>query len=144
MANKANTISAINTFITAVVTVTKVRNAFLELVNTLFQTTTTQTLTTGSNVFWYDLRYKKIGNIVFIDGYIQSKFSVVKPSTTVAVTIPNSLFFAKTGQDTFALGFPAGTGTNVILKFSDDEIILGGSISPNQTILINSSYQTND
>lgn len=142
--NRADTIAEINGLITAVVDIPEHRDSMLTLVNELWQTTTTQTLTTGSNVFWYDLRYKKIGNIVFIDGYIQNKFSIVKPKNTVAVTIPDALYFAKTGQDAFALGFPSGTGTNVNLKFSTNQIILGGAISPNQKILINAHYQTAD
>ncbi len=145
--NKTALISAINTFITAVVSVTKVRNAYLELVNTLFQTTTTQTITTGTNVFWCNLRYKKVGNIVYIDGSITSKYTQAVEDL-VLITIPNSLFYAKTGQDTVTSAImtnPSSIATNLaLLSFATSSIYLIGSIAQNQTIYINSHYQTND
>jgi len=143
MANKSTLISNINGFITAIITQSKVRNAYLELVNSLFQTTTVQTLTTGSDVFWYNLRYKKIGNIVYIDGSITNKYTISK-SGVVVVTIPDSLFYAKTGQDTIAIGVTESTGTNVLVSFATSSIYLIGTIGAGQRIYINQHYQTND
>ena len=134
--NKSTLISTINGFITAIITQLKVRNSLLELINTLFQTTTTQTLTTGSNVFWYNLRYKKIGNIVYIDGYITNKYSVIKSATNL-LTIPNALYYAKTGQDTFVNQKP-------LISASSTTLYLIDAIAPNETIYINAHYQTND
>jgi hypothetical protein len=75
MATKSGLIASVNGFITAVITQLKLRNGFLDIINELFQTTTTQTITTGTNVFWCNLRYKKVGNIVYIDGSITSKYT---------------------------------------------------------------------
>jgi hypothetical protein len=147
MATKSALISAINGFITSVVNITKHRNSMLEIVNEIFQTTTTQTITTGTNVFWCNLRYKKVGNIVYIDGSITSKYTQAVEDL-VLITIPNSLFYAKTGQDTISVSAFTSqssiTQGTKILSFATSSIYLIGSISPNQTIYINSHYQTND
>lgn len=143
MATKSNLISAINAQITAVVDIPNHRQSMLEVVNALFQTTTTQNLTSGSNVFWHNLNYKKQGNIVHIDGFIINKYSVAK-SGVVIITIPNSELYAKTGQDTIVFGFTDATGTPVQLSFATSSIYLLGNLSPNQRIYINAHYQTND
>jgi len=143
MATKSSLISSINSFLTAIVTITKHRNSMLEVVNELFQTTTIQTLVTGSDVFWHSLRYKKIGNIVYIDGYITNKFTTTEQYVN-AVTIPNSLFFAKTGQATYLYGVNENTNTNVQFEINNDEIFLNTTLSPNQKVYINAHYQTND
>lgn len=147
MATKSGLIASVNGFITAVITQLKLRNGFLDIINELFQTTTTQTITTGTNVFWCNLRYKKIGNIVYIDGSITSKYTQAVEDL-VLITIPNSLFYAKTGQDTVTSAIitsPSSIGTNLgLLSFATSSIYLIGSISPNQSIYINAHYQTND
>jgi|688.fasta_scaffold314567_2 hypothetical protein len=147
MATKAGLISAINGFITSVVNITKHRNSMLELVNELFQTTTIQTITTGTDVFWCSLRYKKIGNIVFIDGSITSKYTQAVENLDL-ITIPNSLFFAKSLQITASIGLVTYTSSIAqdfrFIYFENDKIKLNGSISQNQTIFINAHYQTND
>lgn len=141
--NKASLTSAINTFITAIITQTKVRNAYLELINVFFQTTTNQSLSTGSNVFWHNLYYKKQGNIVSVNGFITNKFTVAKSGLNI-ITIPNSLYYAKTSQDTVCFAFTDATGSPVQISFSADKIYLIGNLSPNQKIYINAHYQTND
>jgi hypothetical protein len=147
MATKSGLIASVNGFITAVINTTKHRNSMLELINELFQTTTTQTISSGTNVFWCSLRYKKIGNLIYIDGTITSKYTQAVEDLDL-ITIPNSLFFAKTGQSTSS-GAVSTTPTSIaqtvtLITFAVDKISLLGSISPNQTIYINSHYQTND
>jgi len=141
MATKSALITAINGYITAIVTIANHRLSMLSIVNEIFQTTTTQTLATGSNVFWYNLRYKKVGNIVYIDGTIQSKYFTTQNSV-VLVTIPNSVYYAKTGQDTVVrCNSDMGDCT---ITFSTSSINLTSPISPNQIVYINAHYQTND
>jgi hypothetical protein len=141
MATKAGLISAINGFITSVVNITKHRNSMLELVNELFQTTTIQTLTTGSDVYWHNLRYKKIGNIVYIDGTITNKYLTTQ-NASLLVTIPNSQYFAKTGEDTI-VRCNSNFG-DVTISFATSSISSVSPVSPNAIIYINSHYQTND
>jgi len=145
MATKSVLTTAINGFITALITQSKVRSAYLELINALFQTTTIQTLTTGSNVFWHTIRYKKIGNIVYVDGWIENKYASLQTGV-VMVTIPDSLFYAKTGQDTIMYGVASnvGVGSNIMMSFAASSIAVVGGIASGQRIYFNGHYQTND
>jgi hypothetical protein len=141
MATKSALITSINTFITAVINPTKHRNSMLDLVNELFQTTTTQVINTGLNIFYCNLRYKKIGNIIYIDGTIQSAYSTVQ-SGVVLVTIPNAIFYSKTGQDTVVVC--QTNGDSCLVSFATNSIALLSPLTPYQTIYINAHYQTND
>jgi len=141
MATKSALITAVNGYLTAVITYLTHRSSMLEIINAIFQTTTNQTLATGSNVFWYNLRYKKIGNIIYIDGTIQSKYSTTQNSVTL-VTIPDSLFYAKTGQTT-TVRCNSDMGDCTIL-FSTSTISLVSPIAANQIVYVNAHYQTND
>lgn len=143
MATKSSLSSSINTQITSIITQAKHRLSMALVVDEIFQTTTTQNLISGSNVFWHNLNYKKQGNIVHIDGFIINKYSVAK-SGVVIITIPNSELYAKTGQDTIVFGFTDATGTPVQLSFATSSIYLLGNLAPNQRIYINAHYQTND
>jgi hypothetical protein len=142
MATKSGLIASINGFITAIITQVKLRNAFLDIINSLFQTTTLQEFTSGSNNWQYRLYYKKVGNIVYVNGFILNTFGIAKSATTM-VTIPNSELYSKTDQDTVA-SVPLNTGTCVVISFSQSSIYLIGSIPSNQRIYINAHYQTND
>jgi hypothetical protein len=144
MATKSTLISNINGFITSVVNITKHRNSMLELVNELFQTTTTQSGTTGvlSLDLEHNLRYKKIGNIVYIDGTIKNTSSFVY-SNIILLTIPNSQYYPKTDQIT-QLICNSSSGNSVGIEFALSSINLTSPLVPNQTIIINGHYQTND
>lgn len=146
MATKSSLISTVNGYATAIITQAKVRSFLLELINVLFQTTITQTLVVGSNVFYYNLKYKKQGNVVHVDGYIANLYSVAKSNVDL-VTIPDSLVFAKTGNPTYYCGVTTNTGINVPIGIVADKITLiggTGSLSAGQEIKINITYQCND
>ena len=147
---KAGLITAINNQITAVITQAKHRLSMLEIVNELFQTTTTQIINTGVNNFHCNLRYKKIGNIVFLDGFITSKYSqTVDPG--YLIEIPNSLFYGTTTgvyllsgiKQSPTIDFSSYTSV-CSLYIQQGGIYLIGSITPEQTIFINGHYQVND
>jgi len=99
MATKAGLISAINGFITSVVNITKHRNSMLELVNELFQTTTIQTITTGTDVFWCSLRYNNLANIT-ISGvnFTLPLTGVVVANGSYYLNIDNGLFKSSFGE----------------------------------------------
>lgn len=78
MATKTNLISAINGFLTAIITQTKVRSAALETVNELYPTLITETNLT-TNVFTinstpvaYVFKISKQGNRVNMSGFIHN------------------------------------------------------------------------
>jgi hypothetical protein len=142
MATKSGLIASVNGFITSVITQLKLRNGFLDIINELFQTTTIQTRTSGSDGFYYILRYKKIGNIVFIDGWIKNNTGTFVNAVPM-VTIPDSLFYAKTGQDT-TVRFLTDIVTAAHVSFATSSIAILSPLAPNVTISINAHYQTND
>lgn len=143
MATKSALITAVNGFISSVVSITKHRNSMLELINTLFQTTYVMSNVAGPNQFTYTLRFKKIGNVVWVDGTIKNSYTIPKGNISL-VTIGNSEYFAKTGQDTKASVVGDNSLSNGLLKFTTDSIFLETNIGPGNSIRINNHYQTND
>jgi len=143
MATKSALITAVNGFISSIQSIANHRLSMLEIINVLFQTTITQTLVSGTNVFYYNLRYKKQGNLVHVDGYIVNKFTIAKSAVDI-LTISDSLVFGKTGNVVGYFGFTKTTGTPVEISIDADKIKLVGSMAPNQEIKINLTYQTND
>lgn len=143
MATKAGLISAVNGYITAVITQLKHRNSMLEIINELFQTTHTMSNVSAPNQLTYNLKFKKIGNLVWVDGTVKNEYTIAIGNTNL-VTIDNSLFFAKTGQDT--KGFVVGENSlsNGIINFTTDKIFIVTNIGAGNTIRINNHYQTND
>jgi hypothetical protein len=147
MATKSALIIAINGFITSVVNITKHRNSMLELVNELFPTTTTYTLSTGTNCFHYSLYFKKVGNTVYVEGTAQSKFPYSVESPTI-FTIPDAIF-----RPSRNILFIAGaeydaqkiTPKNVFIGSSTGLMSLRlDSITENTTLFLNLTYTVND
>lgn len=140
---KAALTTAVNGFITSIVTVLKHRNSMSELINTLFQTTHTMSNVAAPNQFTYNLKFKKIGNLIWVDGTIKNEYSVVQGNISL-VTINNSEYFAKTGQDTKGLVVGENSLSNGIVNFTTSSIFLVTNIGPGNTIRVNNHYQTND
>lgn len=143
MATKASLTSAVNGFITAVVNIANHRLSMLQLINELFQTTHSMSNVSAPNQFTYNLKFKKIGNVIWVDGTVKNEYTYPRGNMSL-VTIDNSLFFAKTGQDT--KGFVVGDASlqNGLLKFTTNSIFLETNIGNGNTIRINNHYQTND
>ena len=142
MATKSGIITAINGFITSVVDITKHRNSMLELVNELWQTSNIQLVQSGTNLFWCNLTYKKVGNLVFLSGSITNKFTIAKNGVTM-ITIPNAQYFGKTSNDTVCV-VPTTDGSLIQISISETGIYLIGNLAPNQQLRLNIHYQTND
>jgi hypothetical protein len=133
--NKTTLISTINGFITAVVSVAKVRNAYLEIINALFPTKLNQTISTGA--ITCNLDYKKCGNEARVSGSITNNTSSLIGDGLIE--IPNSIYYAKTGTQT-----RSQLNNGITLQISDTDINLFGVLGANETIFINESYQIND
>lgn len=142
---KTSLISAINGFITAVVSVTKVRNAYLELINIFFSTTITKSNTAGSNQFTYNLKFNKKGNMIHCSGFIKNDYPNIR-GNEVIFTQTDTELYCKTGQDTTAYGMNSTSLTNqsVMLNFNNANLYINGAFQPSAIIYINASYQTND
>jgi len=141
--NKATLISTINGFLTAVITQLKHRNSMLEIINTLFQTTYVLSNTPAPNQFTYNLKFKKIGNIVHVSGFVKNDFSTMQGSTIVA-TIGNSLYNCKTANDVILNVTGTTSLQNGLLSVAENNLFLITNIGIGNTIIINGHYQTND
>lgn len=140
---KASLITTINGFITAVIDVTKHRNSMLELINTFFSTTIVKSNTQAPNQFTYNLKFNKKGNMVTCVGFIQNSYATIR-GNEIIFTQTDSELFAKTGQDTIAVGVLEPNGTNCIVSFATSSIYLVDSIPSGARLNINASYQVND
>jgi len=107
--SKSSLISTINGYITATVTVAKVRNAYLELINVFYSTVKNElatagtpnganTITTTTNpATTYNLDFKKEGNKVFISGTIINDSALALTSGSVLFTFSDASYTLKTG-----------------------------------------------
>jgi hypothetical protein len=147
MATKSGLIASVNGYITAVITQLKLRNGFLDIINELFTTTTTYTLSTGVDCFHYDLYFKKIGNTVYVEGTAQSKFPFTVYSPTI-FTIPAGIYrpirnvFFIAGAE---LNAQKITPKNVnIISSTGSMSLRSDSITENTTLFLNFTYTVND
>jgi len=142
MATKTNLITAINGFLSAIVTTLKHRNSMLEVINELYPTTQNETHTTGiittSNAnFVYNLNFTKIGRLVHVTG----------TATNVSGSIlglDESVFDFKATEfypnETINQAFSSGN-----YKFTiSDKLYLSNSVGNGETIIFNFSYSTQD
>lgn len=144
MATKTSITSTINGFITAIVTVTKVRSAFDTLLNNVYPTPMSDTqLTTnvvtkiGTN-FTYNLQFSKVGRNIHIYGSITNISGSILGSLEDILEVTNAEFEPYT---TYSL-IGSNSNGNVELSFSSDALTLVSSIGDGETIVINQTYQS--
>lgn len=136
MATKTNITSAINGFITAIVTVTKVRSAFDTLLNNVYPTPisdtqlTTNVVTKIGTKFTYNLQFSKVGRNIHIYGSITNVSGSVLNSVEDILEVTNAEFEPYT---TYTL-IGSTTNGNVQLSFSSDALTLVGSMEAGETI----------
>ena len=153
--NKTTIISNINGFISVVIRLAGVRNSYLELINTFWSTIVTNTKTTTSltpqsitstTYTWLNYlgNFKREGNKVFITGWIENKATNgFTYSGFTAFTITDSLYNAKTGNDTLII-LNSDSGDSLLASFSGNTLNVIGSLPPNKKYYINGFYYTND
>lgn len=95
MATKANLISAVNSFITAIINPTKHRNSMLEVIDNIYPTvvidieSTTNIFTKVNTDFIYDIKTSKIGRNVNICGsFTNDTESAISDVSIVNITTP--------------------------------------------------------
>ena len=144
MATKTSITSTINGFITAIVTVTKVRSAFDTLLNNLYPTPisdtqlTTNVVTKIGTKFTYNLQFSKVGRNIHICGNIKNVSGSILGSLEEILEVTNAEFEPYT---TYTLTGSNLNG-NVVLSFSSDALTLVSSIGVGETIVINQTYQS--
>ena len=95
MATKSNLISAINGFLTSIITITKHRNSMAEVVNEIYPTVvsdsqTTETYTTKNSNFSYSIEIIKQGRSVRIIGIYTSLMNFSLPSNVTVFELKDN------------------------------------------------------
>jgi len=132
---KANLITALNGFISAVVGITKHRNANNAIVdeiypNSIIDNQTTETYTTSSTVVNYSISIVKSGNIAHISGSFQNPNTFLM-SNPIVFLWKNSEFKPNSSTSLFFLGIDNSGNTkrigmnNTILTLQDSLDALG-------------------
>ena len=144
MATKTSITSAINGFITAIVTVTKVRSAFDTLLNNVYPTPisdtqlTTNVVTKIGTKFTYNLQFSKVGRNIHICGYIKNVSGSILNSVEEILEVTNAEFEPYTSYNFIG----SNLNGNVILSFNSDALKLVSSMRVGETIIINQTYQS--
>ena len=144
MATKTSITSAINGFITAIVTVTKVRSAFDTLLNNVYPTPISDTQLTTNVVtkiginFTYNLQFSKVGRNIHVYGSITNISGSILSSVEEILEVTNSEFEPYTNYTLIG----SNSNGNVNLSFNSDALTLVSSIGVGETIIINQTYQS--
>ena len=144
MATKTSITSTINGFITAIVTVTKVRNAFDTLLNNIYPTpildtqATTNVATSLSANFEYSLQFTKTGRNIHVYGTIQNVSGSILGGVEDVLEITTSEFDPYT---TYTL-IGSNSNGNVEFSLNVDALTLVSSIGVDEIVVINQTYQS--
>lgn len=114
------------------------------LLNEFFPTTyNMQDLSTTPNQFSYDINFSKIGNLVYISGWFKNNTSSIITTEAVLV-IDNPLYYGKNGSTIDFQGFVNETHQNIHFQLGNDTIGFYGNCGAFETLILNSTYKTND
>lgn len=142
MATKANWLSTVNGFITAVITQAKLRSAFSTTADEMYPTVVTddyvsQTYTTnGATVLRYNITIHKSGNSCHIKGIITN------PQTNVSIGGGNLSIFTwksnqykpKAGVNSFAFKAMSGPALEVNFFLDDAGLWINGAVPANTAV----------
>ncbi len=144
MATKTSITSAINGFITAIVTVTKVRSAFDTLLNNVYPTPisdtqlTTNVVTKIGNNFAYNLQFTKTGRNIHICGSITNISGSILNSVEDILEVTNPEFEPYTNYTLIG----SNSNGNIELSFNSNALTLTTSMGVGERIIINQTYQS--
>lgn len=147
MSTKANLITSINTQLTAIITQAKVRLASALIVDELYPSTieevyssltedTTITLK-STTAMYYSLDFKKVGNTVFVNGFVRNSTGSIFSGTILSIT--NTEYNVKTGKN---YSIFSNLSNNLTLTSTNTLII--DSIGDGEKADISFFYTTND
>ena len=145
MAIKSNIISTINGFITAIVTVSKVRSSFDTIVDNIYPTpisdteATTNVVTKIGTNFTYNLQFTKTGRNIHVCGSITNvSGSILGGSVEEILEVTHTEFEPYTTYSFIC----SNSNGNVELSFNSNALALVSSIGVGETIIINQTYQS--
>lgn len=144
MATKTSITSTINGFITAIVNVTKVRNAFDTLLNNIYPTpildtqATTNVVTSLSANFEYSLQFTKTGRNIHVCGTIHNVSGSILGGVEDVLEVTNAEF------DPYTIYTLIGSNSNGNVEFSlnTGALTLVSSIGVDEIVVINQTYQS--
>lgn len=150
MATKASTLSTINGFITAIVTVLKTRNAFSTIVDTIYTDITTDTNSSTNIVsenvvktgFDYNIVIMKIGNKVTIKGEFSNNTGFIVGSSTsdYIFTITNSEYLPNNLDNFFMFGTNITSLENVRLNFDTNKLLISSALDVDSVVNFEITY----
>lgn len=146
MATKGNLLTAINTQLTAIITQAKVRLASALIVDELYPATIEEFYAPPANVlsitnflvpdFEYKIKFKKVGNTVFVDGSFTNETGVIFSGDFLEIV--NAEYLPKTSEE-----FNSVTDLSGRLKVLGDKFSTT-SVGASEKHYFNFTYTTND
>ena len=149
MATKANIISTVNGFITAIITQAKLRSGFSTVVDNIYPTVITDTqdtttvLTKTDTDFEYEFKICKVGRLVHLSGYIENVTESAITDQPIA-SITNTEFVLQTGIENYNIPAVSLSGLTVFVSLRTNSISVFGTIPKNVKFYFNGCYNTKD
>lgn len=152
MATKSGLTTAINGFLTAIISIAKHRSSMLELINEMYRETTTESYTNLSDntplttpngtTHNYLFKVDKIGNKVTFGGSLTNKTGAML-ANGMWLTISDTEFLQNSDVVTF-YGVSDNNGRNIKCTLSANVLVVVSLIDNNETIHFNMKYNTNN
>jgi hypothetical protein len=149
MAIKSSILSTVNGFITAIVSVSKVRSALSTLLDNFYPTvlydnqTTTNVITKVDDDFEYSFKIAKVGRVVHIDGYIENVTASSISGQPIA-SITNTEYTLATGINNYNIVATSLSGLVVFVSLRTNSISVFGNIPIDTKFYFNGCYTTKD
>jgi hypothetical protein len=118
-------------------TALEVRDVLQGIKNEMFPTIHNMLVTSDGTNINYNLRFTKIGSLVYMNGYVLNDTPNII-SSQVLITIDNSLYFAKSNREAII------TKGNTLFSISNSSLYLINNLPIGVFIYFNEIYQTND
>lgn len=149
MAIKSTITSTINSFITAIITQTKLRNALSTLLDNFYPTpvydtqATTNVFTKVDNDFTYNIKVAKIGRVVHINGWFENITGSALGSQNI-VTITDSEYLPYVFAERQAIQAFSESGQVVTLGISGSSILVTSTTPSAVEFYFNGTYIVKD
>ena len=148
MATRNQTLTSVNSEITAIIDDVKHRQSMLFLIDQLYTTVTEQSNEVAGTIYdndvslFYRMRVSKSGNTVCVNGFIQNTTGAMVSSQNL-FSIVNSEYLPIPNIDAFCLDRITTSKPNCLLIILGNKIRIGEEpLNNNETIFFNFTYKT--
>lgn len=140
---RAEITTAINGFLTALVTIVKHKSVVNEILDALWPTQLTMSATPATGL-QYRLDFKRQGNMVHVSGYINNKTGGIFNTGTLILTVTDAKYHSRSGTTCFIMG-KSDVDSRVIHIDSTGKLsVIVGNFRNNEYLYFSGSYLTND